>query len=390
MVSSVKVFKKNSPNGKLTVYLGKRDFVDHLDHVDPIEGVVVVENDYLLNRKIFCQVMVSLRYGRQDDEIMGVSFVKELCILSEQVVPARKEKNSLTPLQDKLLKKLGPTAHAFSLQLPTTAPVSILIQDGDENGAAPVAPVGVEYDFRTFVGDTQDDKIHKRSTVSMAIRKVQYAPLCVSPKQPSTMVSKGFTFSTGKLSLQVTLDREMFYHQEPIKFSVSVKNESKKTVKGIVVSVVQNVEITIINGHFNKRVASLETREGCPITPGSSLSKTFTLVPSINGNKDVRGIALDGFMKDEDAHLASSTLCADNNNSTGFVVSYVARVKLNLGSMGGELIGDVPFKLMHPAPGSAAYTGKGKAAEKTQRYEYARDDEDENIVFEDFARLRST
>ena len=56
MVSSVKVFKKNSPNGKLTVYLGKRDFVDHLDHVDPIEGVVVVENDYLLNRKIFCQV----------------------------------------------------------------------------------------------------------------------------------------------------------------------------------------------------------------------------------------------------------------------------------------------------------------------------------------------
>ncbi|KAG7262831.1 hypothetical protein CRUP_020019 [Coryphaenoides rupestris] len=30
------VFKKSSPNCKLTVYLGKRDFVDHLDQVDPV------------------------------------------------------------------------------------------------------------------------------------------------------------------------------------------------------------------------------------------------------------------------------------------------------------------------------------------------------------------
>lgn len=56
MVASVKVFKKTSPNGKLTVYLGKRDFVDHLDHVDPIEGVVVADADYLKGRKVFCQV----------------------------------------------------------------------------------------------------------------------------------------------------------------------------------------------------------------------------------------------------------------------------------------------------------------------------------------------
>lgn len=31
-----RVFKKSSPNGKITVYLGKRDFVDHLNHIDPI------------------------------------------------------------------------------------------------------------------------------------------------------------------------------------------------------------------------------------------------------------------------------------------------------------------------------------------------------------------
>jgi hypothetical protein len=47
-----------------------------------------------------------------------------------------------------------------------------MLQDLEELPGKPEAPIGVEYDFRTFVGDTADDKSHKRSTVSMAIRKV--------------------------------------------------------------------------------------------------------------------------------------------------------------------------------------------------------------------------
>lgn len=42
--------------GKVTVYLGKRDFIDHLDSVDPIDGVVVVDSDYLKGRRIYGQV----------------------------------------------------------------------------------------------------------------------------------------------------------------------------------------------------------------------------------------------------------------------------------------------------------------------------------------------
>lgn len=33
---ATRVFKKSSPNGKITVYIGKRDFVDHITSVDPI------------------------------------------------------------------------------------------------------------------------------------------------------------------------------------------------------------------------------------------------------------------------------------------------------------------------------------------------------------------
>jgi len=382
MVGSVKVFKKSSPNGKVTVYLGKRDYVDHLDHVDPIEGVIVVDNEYLKGRKVYGQINVTIRYGREEDEVMGVKFVKEMSLLSEQVVPKRGAEKPLCPLQERLVQKLGATAHPFSFQLPTSAPTSIIVQDGIDIESK--NPVGVVYDLLTFVGDNENDKQHKRSSVSMAIRKVQYAPLTISTKQPSTMVSKGFTFSNGKLNLQLSLDREMFYHNEQIRFNVNVKNESKKTVKGLTVAVVQNVEITLINGHYNKRVADFETREGCPITPGSSLTKTFTLTPSLNGNKDVRGIALDGFLKDDEVNLASSTATAENSTSaTGFVISYVARVKCNMGAMGGELIADVPFKLMHPAPGAGSKKGK-----EPRSGNYARDD-DENIVFEDFSRLRT-
>lgn len=42
--------------GKVTVYLGKRDFIDHLESIDPIDGIVVVENDYLQGRKVYGQV----------------------------------------------------------------------------------------------------------------------------------------------------------------------------------------------------------------------------------------------------------------------------------------------------------------------------------------------
>lgn len=36
MVINFKVFKKSSPNGKVNLYMGKRDFVDHISAVEPI------------------------------------------------------------------------------------------------------------------------------------------------------------------------------------------------------------------------------------------------------------------------------------------------------------------------------------------------------------------
>lgn len=118
MVVAVKVFKKSTPNGKMTIYLGKRDFIDHLDYCDPIDGVVVVDNDYLRGRKVFGQLMTSWTTGREEDEVMGVKFSKELVLAKEQVVPLANTKMEMTPMQERLVKKLGANAFPFTFHFP--------------------------------------------------------------------------------------------------------------------------------------------------------------------------------------------------------------------------------------------------------------------------------
>ena len=72
-----RVFKKGSPNGKITVYLGRRDFVDHVSHVDPIDGVVLVDPEYLNGRKVFGHVLAAFRYGREDLDVLGKNKKKD-------------------------------------------------------------------------------------------------------------------------------------------------------------------------------------------------------------------------------------------------------------------------------------------------------------------------
>ncbi|KAG5317516.1 ARRH protein, partial [Pseudoatta argentina] len=392
-IVAIKVFKKTTPNGKITVYLGKRDFIDHLDRTDPIDGVIVVENDYLQGRKVFGQVSTTYRYGREEDEVMGVKFSKELVLCRDQIIPVKKEKQETTSIQDRLLKRLDSNAYPFMFHFPQTAPCSVTLQPSDDDQGK---PLGVEYAVKIFVGDNEEDKGHKRSSVSLAIKKLQYAPPIRGRRLPSSLVYKGFTFSQGKLNLEVTLDKELYYHGEKVAANVTITNNSRKAVKNIKLYVVQHCEVTMVNAQFSRHVASLETREGCPITPGASFTKQFYLVPLASSNKDRRGIALDGHLKDDDVNLASSTLVTEGKCPTealGIVISYSIRVKLNCGTLGGELVTDVPFKLMHPAPGTMERENtilkKSKSIDRA-RYEnscYANDDDD-NIIFEDFARLR--
>lgn len=241
MVVAVKVFKKTTPNGKLTFYLGKRDFIDHLDYCDPIDGVVVVENEYLRGRKVYGELITTYRYGREEDEVMGVKFCKELTLQREQIVPMVNSKMEMTPMQERLVKKLGPNAYPFTFQFPAVSPSSVTLQAGEDDEGK---PLGVEYNIKCYVGANEEDKGHKRSQVSLTIKKLQYAPASRGRRLPSSLVSKGFTFSQGKINLEVTLDREIYYHGEKVAATIVITNNSRKTVKNIKCYCIQHCEVS--------------------------------------------------------------------------------------------------------------------------------------------------
>lgn len=421
-----RVFKKGSPNGKITVYLGKRDFVDHVTHVDPIDGVVLVDPEYLKDRKVYGHVLAAFRYGREDLDVLGLTFRKDLYLASSQIFPVPEDsetsKRPLTRLQERLIKKLGANAYPFFFELPPHCPASVTLQPAPGDTGK---PCGIDYEMKAYVGDTVEDKPHKRNSVRLAIRKVMYAP-SKPGDQPSVEVSKEFMMSPNKLHLECSLDKELYYHGETISVNVHIQNNSNKAVKKIKVSVRQFADICLFStAQYKCTVDEKEAEDGFPLGSGSTLSKVYELKPLLSNNKDKWGLALDGQLKHEDTNLASSTLIHDptQKENLGIIVQYKVKVKLYLGPLAGELTAELPFTLMHPKPepeperksslsekkssspnhcggedGEEGTDGKGDVPVDTNLIQLDTDDHatdthpyaenDDDLIFEDFARLR--
>lgn len=61
--------------------------------VCPLDGVVLLDEEYVRGRKVFGQVVCTFRYGREEDEVMGLNFYKELFLASEQIYPPPEKRN---------------------------------------------------------------------------------------------------------------------------------------------------------------------------------------------------------------------------------------------------------------------------------------------------------
>uniref|UniRef100_A0AAY4BWT2 Arrestin C-terminal-like domain-containing protein n=1 Tax=Denticeps clupeoides TaxID=299321 RepID=A0AAY4BWT2_9TELE len=367
----------------LTVYLGKRDFVDHLDHVDPVDGVLLVDPEYLKDRKVFVTLTCAFRYGREDLDVLGLSFRKDLYISTFQAFPPLpEERKPLSRLQERLLKKLGQQAHPFNFTIPQNLPCSVTLQPGPEDtGKA----CGVDFEVRAFCAKSVEEKIHKRNSVRLVIRKVQYAPEKPGP-QPMVETTRNFLMSDRSLHLEASLDKELYYHGEPISVNVHVTNNSTKTVKRVKISVRQYADICLFStAQYKCPVAQVEADD--QVSPSSTFCKVYTLTPTLNNNREKRGLALDGKLKHEDTNLASSTIVKDVSNKEvlGIIVSYRVKVKLVV-SRGGDVAVELPFVLMHPKPTEQPIVPETDAPVDTNLIDNFSQDDD--FVFEDFARLR--
>lgn len=403
-----RVFKKSSPNGKITTYLGKRDYVDYNSDIEPIDGVVLIDPEYVKERKVYAHVLAAFRYGREDLDVLGLTFRKDLFIAQQQIYPPLETPKQLTHLQQRLLKKLGPNAYPFYFQLPKNAPASVTLQPAPGDTGK---PCGVDYELKTYCADDLEEKPHKRNSVRLAIRKLTYAPPSRAP-QPMIEAHKDFMMSPAPLHLECTLDKEMYYHGESISVNVQVTNNSNKTVKKIRITVIQTAEIMLYSTtQYKCEVAELESTDGFPLNPSSTLCKVYTVTPLLANNKDKRGLALDGKLKHEDTNLASSTIITDptQKENLGIIVSYRVKVKLIV-SMGGDLAVELPFTLTHPKPepppellpvkeSEGAKTKKNGADQTvpvdlnliefdTNLPEHKTNKEDDDFIFEEFARIR--
>jgi|SRR6218665_1845150 len=82
------------------------------------DGVVLVDPEYLKERKVYAHVLAAFRYGREDLDVLGLTFRKDLYLATSQVwPPVEEQKKPLTRLQERLMKKLGPNAYPFYFEV---------------------------------------------------------------------------------------------------------------------------------------------------------------------------------------------------------------------------------------------------------------------------------
>jgi beta-arrestin len=143
-------------------------------------------------------------------DVLGLTFRKDLFLATSQIFPPPTEEEGtppkqLTRLQERLLKKLGPNAYPFFFELPPNCPASVTLQPAPGDTGK---PCGIDYELRAYVAENVDEKLHKRNSVRLAIRKVMYAP-SKQGEQPYMEVSKDFMMCPNKLHLEVSLDKEV-------------------------------------------------------------------------------------------------------------------------------------------------------------------------------------
>jgi len=93
-----------------------------------LDGVLLFDPEYLKERNVYVHVLAAFRYGREDLDVLGLTFRKDLYIATLQVYPpaitedgikcsGNVLKGRLTSLQDRLMKKLGENAYPFSFEV---------------------------------------------------------------------------------------------------------------------------------------------------------------------------------------------------------------------------------------------------------------------------------
>uniref|UniRef100_A0A8C8GRP3 Arrestin-C n=1 Tax=Oncorhynchus tshawytscha TaxID=74940 RepID=A0A8C8GRP3_ONCTS len=338
---------------QLTLYLGKRDYVDHVQNVDPIGKSYLLDFATYVSYPLAC----AFHYGREDLDVIGLSFRKDIWVKHIQLYPDAGHKPNLTPMHVCLLKKAGEQGRAFTFDIATNLPCSVTLQPGPDNAGK---ACGVDFEVKTYIATEADpeEKLDRKDTARMTVRKIQFAPDATGAPGPRADICKSFMMSDKPVHLQASLEKEIYYHGDPINVNIKVKNETSRTVTKIKIIVEQTTDVVLYSADkYTKTVLSQDFGE--TIDANSTFDKSLAITPLLAENKKKRGLALEGRLKDEDTNLASNTIirAGMDKEVLGILVSY--KIKVNLMVSSGGLLGgltasdiqvELPLILMHPKP----------------------------------------
>ncbi|XP_055843469.1 uncharacterized protein LOC129910214 isoform X2 [Episyrphus balteatus] len=166
-----RVYKKTSSNSSITLYLPTREIVLTGSTPTILCGIVFVDPSTVQGYRIYAQLTLTFRYGREDEEVMGLRFCNEAIMSLHQVWPRTEDpsRQSLSPLQDALIKRLGEGAHPFTLSLTPQAPPSVQLVPAKRYYGA---PIGTSYEVRCFMANKTEEKFHRRASVKMGVRVI--------------------------------------------------------------------------------------------------------------------------------------------------------------------------------------------------------------------------
>uniref|UniRef100_A0A8C7G6D1 Arrestin-C n=1 Tax=Oncorhynchus kisutch TaxID=8019 RepID=A0A8C7G6D1_ONCKI len=311
-------------------------------------GSVLISKPYL--SAVWVYLACAFRYGSDDLDVIGLSFRKDIWVKRIQIYPVVGTNPANTPMQEALLKKCGDQGHPFTFTIDTNLPCSVGLQPAPEDAGK---SCGVDYEVKAYIAkeaDDPDEKISKKDTCRLIIRKIQFAPGKVGAG-PKADISKNFMMSDKPVHLEASIEKELYFHGDPIPVHVKINNETTKVVKKIKITVEQTTEVLLYQSDkYSKTVLTEEFAE--EIKGESTLEKTFTVIPLLSNNKEKRGLAVDGRLKDEDTNLASTTIIRPgmDKGMQGIMVSY--KIKVNLLVSSGGLLGGLTAHCLriHPPP----------------------------------------
>ncbi|RTG84380.1 beta-arrestin [Schistosoma bovis] len=296
-------------------------------------GVLLISQDIKNTEYVFLIFTCSYRFGRDDLDVLGLTFQKELLIYTKCLWPnhsliidkqlpiynniknqtkktwknkfKRKIKkkiesiedissivlsddsygifsqtltiNDLSPFQLKLINKCNQHTIPFRIFLPPSiSPSSVAIQtaQGSNN-----KPYGINYELTAFIGKRIDDNQPASSTVTIVLRKLTAGPkITHRPLEPiieSIKKSINLPCHNGELFIQASIEKPLYYHDESVCVSIVLDNLCQLPVRKLQVAI------------------------NLPQAGEQQWKYTTLLNTNLTDNLLKRGVALDGYIRQE-------------------------------------------------------------------------------------------